>query len=33
MELGDRYFEPPESDEDEFAELDYDEAVNDWRYV
>jgi len=35
MELGERYFEPPEQDdpEDEFNELDYDEAVNDWRYV
>jgi len=35
MELGERYFEPPEQDdpEDEFKELDYDIAVNDWRYV
>jgi hypothetical protein len=35
MELGERYFEPPEMDdpEEEFKELDYDEAVNDWRYV
>jgi hypothetical protein len=35
MEIGERYFEPPEQDdpEDEFKELDYDKAVNDWRYV
>jgi hypothetical protein len=35
MELGERYFEPPEQEdsESEYDELDFDEAVNDWRYV
>ena len=35
MELGDRYFEPPEQadPEDEFNELDHDDAIDNWRYV
>ena len=35
LELGERYFEPPEEDdiESEFAELEYEPTVNNWRYV
>jgi len=36
LELGDRYFDPPEDMEDpekEFAELEYDKPVEGWRYA
>ena len=35
LELGERYFEPPEQDdpEEEFAELDYEPVMQNWRYA
>jgi len=37
MELGERYFDPPDEDpkdiESEYAELEYEEPIQDWRYA
>ena len=36
LELGERYFSPTENPNDveaEYKELDYEEAIDDWRYV
>jgi hypothetical protein len=35
LELGERYFEPPDlgNSEDEFAELEYEPAITNWRYA